>query len=132
MPRNNFRTPPVTPAPRRAKKPNRIAAWINETIGFDRIFGEDNAWPIRHINKILWVTLLLIVYIGLNHNAERLFRNVQQTRTDLDERRATYTTLQANFMKTGRQSELAKRVDALGLTSASRPPYRIVVKKEEK
>jgi Bacteriodetes cell division protein (FtsL-like) len=134
MPRNTFRKPPVAPRPKR--KPNPVAAqitnWINDTIGLDRLFGEDNAWPIRNINQILWVTFLLLVYIGLNHNAERLFRNVQQTRSDLDEKRATYTTLQAAFMKTGRQSELAKRVDTLGLTSASRPPYRIVVKKEEK
>ena len=128
---NTFKhQPPVKPT-RRKRRPNRIAVWINDVMGFDRLFGSDNAWPIRNINRILWVTLLLVLYIGLNHNAERLVRRIQRTKTQVDELRSQYTVLNADFMKSGKQSEIMKRVSALGLADSQSPPNKIVVKSDE-
>lgn len=128
MAKNTFRTPKTVA---RQKRKSRLTSWVNEVIGLDRLFGENNTWPIRYIDRILWVTFLLIVYIGLTHNAERLVRRIQRTKTEVDEKRAQYTTLQADFMKSGKQSELAKRVAPLGLTDSQTPPRKLVVPKTE-
>lgn len=124
MAKNTFRT---QKAVARQKRKNRLVVWVNEVIGLDRLFGENNAWPIRNIDRILWVTFLLIIYIGLTHNAERLVRRTQRTRTEVDELRAQYTTLQAEFMRSGKQSELIKRMTPLGLTDSQTPPKKLVV-----
>ena len=131
MAKNTFREPERPPKPKKQPRSLRLAAWLNDLIPLDRLFGEDTAWPIRHIDRILWVTLLLILYIGLNHNAERLVRRIQRTKTQVDELRAQATVLQAEYNKSGKQSEISKRVAKLGLTDNQTPPYKIVVKVNE-
>ncbi|MFC5411272.1 FtsL-like putative cell division protein [Larkinella bovis] len=130
MAQNTYKRPPKAPIEKK-KKENRVLNYLNQTVGFDRLFGEDNAWPIKHFERIMWISFLLIVYIGFNHNAERLVRNIQRVKAVVDEKRAKYTTLQADFMKSGKQSEISKHVIATGLTEPVTPPLKIVVKQEE-
>ncbi|WP_306439241.1 FtsL-like putative cell division protein [Larkinella sp. C7] len=113
------------------KRENRLLNYLNNTIGFERLFGEDNAWPIKHFDRIMWISFLLILYIGFNHNAERLVRNIQRVKAVVDEKRAKYMTLQADFKKSSKQSEISKQVIATGLTEPVTPPLKIVVKPEE-
>ena len=131
MAKNTFREPERVAKQKKQRRKIRLATWLNEFIGLDRLFGEDNAWPIRHIDRILWVTLLLIVYIGLNHNAERLVRRIQRTKTQVDELRSQATVLEADYNKSGKQSEISKRVAILGLSDSQTPPHKIVVKSNE-
>ncbi len=134
MAKNTFREPERIAQQAQQKKQRRqlkLASWLNDYIGLDRLFGEDNSWPIRHIDRILWVTFLLITYIGLNHNSERLVRRIQRAKTQVDELRSQATVLQADFDKSGKQSEVGKRVAALGLTDSQTPPHKIVVKTNE-
>lgn len=134
MAKNTFRQPErvVASKPKKQRRQIRLASWINDFIGLDRLFGEDNAWPIRHIDRILWVALLLVIYIGLNHNAERLVRRIQRAKTQVDEARSQATVLQADYNRSGKQSELYKRVAPLGLTDSSlTPPHKLVVKVNE-
>lgn len=134
MAKNTFREPERIAQQAQQKKQRRklkMASWLNDFIGLDRLFGEDNSWPIRHIDRILWVTFLLIVYIGLNHNAERLVRRIQRMTVQVDELRSRETVLQADFDKSGKQSEISKRVASLGLSDSQTPPHKIVVKTHE-
>jgi hypothetical protein len=131
MAKNTFRQPERIAKQKKARRKLRLASWLNDFIGLDRLFGEDNAWPIRHIDRILWVTLLLIIYIGLNHNAERLVRRIQRTKTQVDELRSQATVMQADYDKSGKQSEISKRVVDLGLSDNQTPPHKIVVKSDE-
>lgn len=134
MAKNTFRQPERIAQQVQQKRQRRklkMASWLNDFIGLDRLFGEDNSWPIRHIDRILWVTSLLILYIGLNHNAERLVRRIQRTATQVDELRSQFTVLQAAFDKSGKQSEVSIRVAPLGLVDSQTPPHKIVVKSNE-
>jgi hypothetical protein len=127
MAKNTYKTQPPPKATRRKRKPNRLATWLNEVIGFDRLFGSDNAWPIRNIYRILWVSLLLVLYIGLNHSAERLVRNIHRTRIAVDELRAQATTLEADLARSSKQSELSKRVLADSLVYSQTAPIKLIV-----
>ncbi|WP_461088858.1 FtsL-like putative cell division protein [Spirosoma gilvum] len=132
MAKNTFREAPrVTQQQKKQRRKLKLATWLNDFIGLDRLFGEDNAWPIHHIDRILWVTFLLILYIGLNHNAERLVRRIQRTQIQVDELRSQYTVLQADLDKSGKQSEISKRVAELNLSDSQTPPHKIVVKSDE-
>ncbi len=124
---NTFKHQPPTKPIRRKKRPNGLGRWLNDVVGLDRFFGSDNAWPIRNINRILWVTFLLVVYIGLNHNAERQVRRIARARTDVDELRAQATTLEADLSRNSKQSELAKRVLADSLMDSQSPPTKLIV-----
>ena len=137
MAKNTFRRP-VEPeraerivAQKKQRRKLKLASWLNDSIGLDRLFGEDNAWPIHHIDRILWVTALFILFIGLNHNAERLVRRIHRTQNQVDELRSKYTVLQADFDQSGKQSEISKRVPSLSLTDSLTPPHKIVVKSNE-
>ncbi|AUD04615.1 FtsL-like putative cell division protein [Spirosoma pollinicola] len=131
MAKNTFRQPERIAKQKKQRRKLRLASWLNDFIGLDRLFGEDNAWPIQHIDRILWVTFLLILYIGLNHNAERLVRRTQRAKAQVDELRSQFTVLQADFSKSGKQSEIIKRVGFLGLADSQTPPNKIVVKTDE-
>ncbi|MFD2932772.1 FtsL-like putative cell division protein [Spirosoma flavum] len=131
MAKNTFRQPERIAKQKKQRRKLRLASWLNDFIGLDRLFGEDNAWPIQHIDRILWVTFLLILYIGLNHNAERLVRRNQRTKAQVDELRSQFTVLQADFNKSGKQSEISKRVEILGLADSQTPPNKIVVRTNE-
>jgi hypothetical protein len=130
MAQNTYKHPPKAPIVKK-KRENRVLNYLNNTIGFERLFGEDNAWPIKHFDRIMWISFLLILYIGFNHNAERLVRNIQRVKAVVDEKRAKYMTLQADFKKSSKQSEISKQVIATGLTEPVTPPLKIVVKPEE-
>ena len=131
MAKNTFRQPERIARQKKQRRKLRLASWLNDFIGLDRLFGEDNAWPIQHIDRILWVTFLLILYIGLNHNSERLVRRIQRTKTQVDELRSQFTVLQADFNRSGKQSEISRRVAVLGLTDSQTPPHKIVVRTNE-
>lgn len=131
MAKNTFREPERVAKQKKQRRRIRLASWLNDFIGLDRLFGEDNAWPIRHIDRILWVTFLLVLYIGLNHNAERLVRRIQRSKAQVDELRSQFTVLQADYNKSGKQSEISKRVASLGLSDSQNPPHKIVVRTNE-
>ena len=69
-----------------------------------------------------------MLYIGAWHNADRLVRETFKLRKEINELRADYTTRKSTFMKAGKQSEVAKRVEKLGLYENKTPPEKIVVK----
>ena len=133
MAKNTFRQAPPERVVKQKKQRRklRLATWLNDLIPLDRLFGEDNAWPIHHIDRILWVTFLLIVYIGLNHNAERLVRRIQRTQRQVSELRSQATVLQADFDKSGKQSEIGRRVAPIGLSDSQTPPHKLVVRSNE-
>lgn len=131
MAKNTFRQPERIVKPKRKRREFQLATWLNNLIPLDRLFGEDNAWPIHHIGRIFWVTALLILYIGLNHNAERLVRRIQRAQRQVSELRSQATVLQADFDKSGKQSEISRRVAPLGLSDSQTPPHKLVVRSNE-
>jgi len=88
--------------------------------------------PIRYIPHILFLTLLGIIYIGNIHYAEKNIRKVNRYKREVDDLRADYTTIKAEYMLSSKQSEVASKVAKQGLVESSVPPYKIVIGKEKK
>lgn len=106
-----------------------IFSGLEKRIRLESYFEE--GFPVKYLPKILFVLLLSLIYISNTHYAEKTLRKINQTQTDVEDIRADYTTLKADLMFASKQSEVARRVKALGLKESSNPPYKIVVEKSE-
>lgn len=119
-----------TPKPDRSEGQRRdrlgVFSWLDRRFDMNRLLG--GRLPVQHLDYALWIALLLLIYIGLTHHAEKLIRDTDRAKRQLDELRADYTTRKARLMQAGKQSEVAKKVAPLGLIEAKTPPAKVVVK----
>ncbi|MCC5920162.1 MAG: hypothetical protein LAT68_08005 [Cyclobacteriaceae bacterium] len=91
----------------------------------------ENGVSIRWLPHILYVSLLLIFYIGNSHYAEKTIRKIDHLKTEVEDLRADYTTLKSDYMFAGKQSEVAKRMAPKGIYESLRPPQKVVIRKGE-
>ena len=61
-------------------------------------------------------------------HTSRLVQENAALKAEVEELRADYTTQQADFMKAGKQSEIIKRVESMGIEENKTPPTKIIVK----
>ena len=101
---------------------------MEELVKIEHLF--EDGLPVKYLPKIMFVVVLVIFYIGNNHYAEKTVRKIDKTKTEVEDLRADYTTLKANYMLSSKQSEVAKRVAPFGLKESMRPPYKIKMAKK--
>jgi hypothetical protein len=98
---------------------------LDRFTGLDGLFRE--GLPVRFLPKMLFVMLLILIYIGNTHYGNRMNRNIQRLKQETEDLRADYTTLKSDYMEASKQSEVARKVAAIGLVESSSPPFRISV-----
>ena len=98
---------------------------LDRFTGLDGLFRE--GLPVRFLPKLLFVMLLTLLYIGNTHYGNRMNRNIQRLKQETEDLRADYTTLKSDYMEASKQSEVARKVAAIGLVESSSPPFRITV-----
>ena len=91
----------------------------------------DDGVPVKYLPKILFVFFLLLIYIGNGHWAEKSVRKISRLETEVEDLRADYTTLKAEYMLSGKQSEVARSVSRIGLEESLEPPKKIIVHEDE-
>jgi hypothetical protein len=91
----------------------------------------EEGFPTQHLPKILFTMFLGLLYISNTHYAEKTVRKINASQAEVEDLRADYTTLKADLMFASKQSEVARKVKALGLKESLRPPYKIAVEKGE-
>jgi len=82
---------------------------------------------VTYIPFIAFVALLTILYIANRHYAERTVRQIDHLSKEVKEMNWDYKSLSADLMKLTTLSEIAKRVDTMGLKERKAPPKKIVV-----
>ncbi|HNP19963.1 MAG TPA: FtsL-like putative cell division protein [Fulvivirga sp.] len=101
---------------------------IDNLMHIDAAF--ENGIPVRYMPYVLFIAAMGIFYIGNSHYAERNVRKIDKLERQVEDLRADYTTLKANYMFAGKQSEVAKSVAKLGIKESLRPPEKVIVKSE--
>ncbi|MEQ8245749.1 FtsL-like putative cell division protein [Fulvivirga sp.] len=86
--------------------------------------------PVRFVPHILFVAFIGLFYIGNSHYAEKNVRKIDALEKEVEDLRADYTTLKADYMFAGKQSEVAKNIARKGITESLRPPEKIVINSE--
>ena len=87
---------------------------------------------VGYVPFIAFVGLLAIMYIANRHYAERTVREIDRLGREVKEMNWDFKSLSADFMKLTTQTEIAKRVDSMGLKERTEPPKKIVVVKAKK
>lgn len=126
MAENTLRVKP--PAQQQQEVRKNIFRSLEKGLKIHRMF--DDGLPVQYLPQILFGTMVLLFYIGNAHYGERTTRQIDKLKTEVDDLRADYTTLKAELMFASKQSEVAKKVEALGLEESSMPPYKIVLTEE--
>jgi hypothetical protein len=135
MSENKFRIEPeksnearvkINPA---ASSGTSIFSGLEKKMKLETYFEE--GFPVQYLPKILFAMLIGLIYIGNTHYAEKTTRAIDRAQTEVEDLRADYTTLKADVMFASKQSEVARRVKELGLKESLRPPFKVVVDKDE-
>ena len=91
----------------------------------------EEGFPVQYLPKILFVLALSLIYISNTHYAEKTVRRINTIRADVEDLRADYTTRKSDLMFASKQSEVARKVKAQGLTESLRPPFKVEVESGE-
>ena len=130
MATNTFRDrpEPATPAtavPKQSRKAGifeRLNTWLTNRLEL----GDE--LPTETLRRIIWMGILGIFYIYLQHSYEGFIKKIDKARNDMEEKRAAYISQKSKYMFASKQSEIAKKLIDEGLEENITPPTKIVVK----
>ena len=106
-----------------------VFTWISNVFNLDRLLKE--GIPLKYIPQILFITFITIFYIGNNHFSEKTTREIEKLEIEVEDLRADYTSLTADYMFSSKQSEVARKVNKMGLVENETPPVKIIVPESE-
>ncbi|HRH36762.1 MAG TPA: FtsL-like putative cell division protein [Flavobacteriales bacterium] len=80
---------------------------------------------------ILFCAGLMLCYIAYGYHTERIVRDLEHTGAVLKEQRAEYLTVRAELEKQEQQSQVAGRIEDIGLRESRVPPVKLEVDEDE-
>ncbi len=114
---------PKDAAMKPVKKSRRGSKAIQEILGGDYLSQEK---VVGNIPYLFYIALLAMLYIGNTYYTEKKFKDIERTKTELKELRYQYITTKSALMFMGRQSEISRKAELLGLKERLLPPYKIM------
>jgi len=85
----------------------------------------------RALPFVIYVAFLAMVYIGNKHLAENNIRMIDKLGKDVKELNYDFKSTKADLAYKTTLSEVAKRVDTLGLKQSLEPPQKLVVEEDD-
>jgi cell division protein FtsL len=79
---------------------------------------------------LIFLCVLGMVYIANSHMAQKNIRNIDGLNKEVKELSWEYKSLKADLMFKSKLTEVAKKVDTLGIKELIEPPKKIVVNNE--
>ncbi len=80
---------------------------------------------------IVFMCVLGMIYIANSHMAINNIRDIEQLNKDVKELSSEYKSLKADLMFKSKLTEVAKKVDTLGIKELIEPPKKIIVANNE-
>ena len=85
--------------------------------------------PVKFGPPFFFAAFLAMIYIWSNHRADNMIRKIERMQQEVEDLRADVTTLEAEYMLSSKQSEVAKKIQPLGIYEIDEPPIKIKYKK---
>lgn len=126
---NKFKINPSKNESKSSGSGSSLFSGIEKRLRLESYFEE--GFPVQYLPKILFVMLLGLLYISNTHYAEKTVRKINSMHSEVEDLRADYTTLKSDLMFASKQSEVARKVQTLGLKESLKPPYKIEVEEGE-
>lgn len=76
---------------------------------------------------LVFLCVLVMIYIGNSHMAVTNIRKIDKLNREVTELSWTYKSLKADLMFKSKLTEVAKKVDTLGIKELIEPPKKIIV-----
>ncbi len=105
-----------------------LFGWLERFLRIDETISQ--VIHVRFLPQILFITLLSLAYVGNRHYAEKTTRKITTLEREVEELRADYTTLKADYMFATKRSEVAEKAKSIGLVKSDVPPFKIKVPNE--
>lgn len=80
---------------------------------------------------LLFISFLCMLYIGNSHMAVKNIRDIDKLNKEVKELSWEYKSLKADLMFKSKLTEVAKKVDTLGIKELTEPPKKIIVGNNE-
>ena len=77
----------------------------------------------------LLITVLMLAYIANNYWSIKSYREMYNLKRELKELRFEHITTKSDFMYSSKQSEVARKLDSLGIKESTVPPQKFFYKK---
>ena len=136
MSENKRRPKPIVPKPKKPKREYSVFNWLNRFFPLDNVFGDrepgkEERVPVKYFYYFGWIVLLLVIYERIGFQSEEYVRSSIKLKREVDDLRAEYTSIHAEYQKSGKQSVVIEKVKESGLEENLTPPKKIIIKKED-
>lgn len=118
----------------RLETPKEPAKEGSATIFFKNLFAEgvvskESASGL--FTYLIFLCFLAMIYIANSHWTMKNIRSIDKLSTEIKELSWEYKSLKADLMFKSKMTEVAKKVDTLGLKELIEPPKKIVITSNE-
>ena len=104
------------------KKTHKGRRRVQEVLGGDYL---SKNTVVDNVPFLFYLAILVMLYISNTYSSERMYKQIERTKTELKELRYEYITARSALMFSSRLSELNKRAQAIGLKETVIPPSKI-------
>ena len=111
---------------RPVRKPGKMTRGIQNIIGGDLL---SNQAVLRNLPFLIFLAILAMFYIGNTYYSEKTFKQIEKIKNELKELRYQSITAKAKMLDVCKQTEIAKKVELLGIKGTTTPPYKIFYSK---
>ena len=85
----------------------------------------------KNIPFIFFMIFLATLYIANNYKVQSKVREIETITKDLKDLREEHISIKSNLMYRTKKSEVANQLKSKGIKEATKPPYKITIKKED-
>lgn len=117
----------VKPKPKR-KEPENSNAFFQKLF-VEGVVSKESATEM--LPFLIFLTVLCMLYIANSHMAVKNVRSIDKLNKEVKELSWEYKSLKADLMFKSKLTEVAKKVDSLGIKELTEPPKKIVINRNE-
>ena len=82
---------------------------------------------MQYLPHALYLVMLGVIYIGNRHHIDRVIREIDAIKLEVEDLRAEYMNAKSAYMYALKRTEMVKKVRVLGLEEHASPPEVIYV-----
>ena len=99
---------------------------LHDVIGGDLL---SNRAVLSNLPYLVFLAILALFYIGNTYYSEKTFKQIEKITNELKELRYQSITAKSKVLGLCKQTEIAKKVERMGITGTISPPYKIFYSK---
>lgn len=118
----------------RLKEPKKAKETENANLFFKKLFVEgvvSKEAATEMLPFLVFLSLLTMLYIANSHMAVNNIRDIDKLSKEVKELSWEYKSLKADLMFKSKLTEVAKKVDTLGIKELTEPPKKIIIRSNE-